>query len=205
MERYQRNIFNQWFKWFKSNTKTTKQIDKLEYYIVEPFIEYVCEQFPLSDSIGFNYDVAHTWETFLYSKQGQEVLEELYDSLPNKEIDQSWLYEFIDTVAIAESLPISYTFEEWCAKHKIGKRMIPKIWEFLKYETPWEYATIVEAVHEDEYSFRMWEDKKVGNSLYLDVHLSEKELFEEYGGNVIVLLSIDIKAIIADIKAKQVA
>lgn len=26
-----------------------------------------------------------------------------------------------------------------------------------------------------------------------------------YGGNVIVLLSIDIKAIIADIKAKQVA
>lgn len=46
---------------------------------------------------------------------------------------------------------------------------------------------------------------EVGNSLYLDVQLSEKELFEEYGGNVIVLLSIDIKAIIADIKAKQVA
>jgi hypothetical protein len=129
-------------------------------------------------------------------------LEELYNSLPKKEIDQSWLYEFIDTVAIAESLPISYTFEEWC---EIGKRMIPKVWEFLKYETPWEYATIVEAVHEDDYSFRMWEDKKVGNSLYLDVQLSEKELFEGYGGNVIILLSIDIKAIIADIKAKQVA
>lgn len=83
--------------------------------------------------------------------------------------------------------------------------MIPKIWEFLKYETPCEYATIVEAVHEDEYYFRMWEDKKVGNSLYLNVQLSEKELFEEYGGNVIVLLSIDIKTIIADIKAKQLA
>ena len=203
MERYQRNIFNKWLEWYKP--QTTRQIDDEAYYIIEPFIDYVCQEFPLADSIGFYYNVEDTWKLFLETKQGQEVLEELYNSLPKKEIDQSWLYEFINTVAIAESLPISYTFEEWCAKHKIGKRMIPKIWEFLKYETPWEYATIVEAVHEEDYSFRMWEDKKVGNSLYLDVQLSEKELFEEYGGNVIVLLSIDIKAIIADIKTKQLA
>lgn len=203
MERYQRNIFNQWLEWYKP--QTTRQIDEEAYYIIEPFIDYVCQEFPLADSIGFYYNVEDTWKLFLETKQGQEVLEELYNSLPKKEIDQSWLYGFIDTVAIAESLPIYYTFVEWCAKHKIGKRMIPKVWEFLKYETPWEYATIVEAVHEDDYSFRMWEDKKVGNSLYLDVQLSEKELFEEYGGNVIVLLSIDIKAIIADIKAKHVA
>lgn len=203
MERYQRNIFNKWFEWYKP--QTTRQIDEEAYYIIEPFIDYVCQEFPLADSIGFYYNVEDAWKLFLETKQGQEVLEELYNSLPKKEIDQSWLYEFIDTVAIAESLPISYTFEEWCVKHKIGKRMIPKVWEFLKYETPWEYATIVEAVHEDDYSFRMWKDKKVGNSLYLDVQLSEKELFEEYGGNVIVLLSIDIKAIIADIKAKHVA
>ena len=55
MERYQRNIFNKWLEWYKP--QTTRQIDDEAYYIIEPFIDYVCQEFPLADSIGFYYNV----------------------------------------------------------------------------------------------------------------------------------------------------
>lgn len=80
-------IMNIWAKWYEKKYNCdgrfdeldNKELDKLMYDVgMEDFVEFVLQEFPQMENVGYDYDASSTWDMFLRDhKYGYDVEEAL--------------------------------------------------------------------------------------------------------------------------------
>lgn len=195
MERYQRCIYRQVVNYL--DKAYPNEIGDV-YEIVEPFVDFVKDEFSLATSIGFYFDVAPTWEKFILTKTGKQVERHIL-ALPSKVVDVDRCNDYISNDLIGEIIDQSDVME-FCNSNKIGKRVAKKLWDYMINGFPSEHSFAVDAIQEEFYVQGMWNDKMDKRFIYLVACLDYPSLLKAYGTLVCVLIAIDAKAIIAENK-----
>lgn len=101
-----------------------KELDKLMYDVgMEDFVEFVLQEFPQMENVGYDYDASSTWDMFLRDyKYGHDVEEALSELMNAYIIDNSYVAEYIDRDVIAEAY-YPNDLNNFFTKDPIGKKM----------------------------------------------------------------------------------
>lgn len=125
-------IMNVWARWYEKKYNCdgrfdeleNKELDKLMYEVgMDDFVEFVLQEFPQMENVGYEYDPSSTWNMFLRDhKYGYDVEEALGEFMSAYIIDNDYVAEYIDHGVIAESY-YPNDLNNFFTKDPIGKKM----------------------------------------------------------------------------------